>query len=111
MDSQPIFTSMATAIESSHPTNRTSSAGIQTPPLVSTTHVRVNGQPNRSLERAGSEAVDANALSQALKEFEDAGRARERTPGGSPSRKRQRVYGDRYAMQLSDVSSRIFANS
>jgi cell division cycle 20-like protein 1 (cofactor of APC complex) len=41
-------------------------------------------------------AVDPNALSKALqKEFEDAGRSRDVTPGGSPSRKRQRVYGDR----------------
>lgn len=44
----------------------------------------------------GSEPVDAGALTQALKDYEDAGRRRERTPGTSPSRKRQRVYGDRY---------------
>jgi len=44
---------------------------------------------------AGNDAIDPNALSKALlKEFEDVGR-RESTPGGSPSRKRQRVYGDR----------------
>jgi hypothetical protein len=43
-----------------------------------------------------AEAVDPNALSKALlKEFEDAGKHRDITPGGSPSRKRQRVYGDR----------------
>ena len=45
-----------------------------------------------------AESIDPNALSKALlKEFEDAGsgRHRETTPGGSPSRKRQRVYGDR----------------
>lgn len=47
-------------------------------------------------ERAGSEPVDPTALSKALKDMEDAGRARERTPGASPSRKRQRVYGDRF---------------
>lgn len=41
-----------------------------------------------------SEAVDATALSRALERFEAAGR-REHTPTGSPSRKRQRVYGDR----------------
>ncbi len=44
-----------------------------------------------------ADAIDPNALSKALlKEFEDAGRPRDVTPGGSPSRKRQRVYGDRY---------------
>lgn len=39
--------------------------------------------------------MDPTALSKALKDMEDAGRVRERTPGASPSRKRQRVYGDR----------------
>ncbi|KAM3068690.1 substrate-specific activator of APC-dependent proteolysis [Clarireedia jacksonii] len=44
------------------------------------------------------DAIDSNALSKALmREFEDAGaRHRDITPGGSPSRKRQRVYGDRF---------------
>lgn len=39
--------------------------------------------------------MDPTALSKALKDMEDAGRVREITPGASPSRKRQRVYGDR----------------
>jgi len=43
----------------------------------------------------GGEAIDPTALKKALKDFEDAGRQRDVTPGGSPSRKRQRVYGDR----------------
>jgi cell division cycle 20-like protein 1 (cofactor of APC complex) len=52
-------------------------------------HGRPSGTP-------GADAIDPNALSKALlKEFEDAGRARDITPGGSPSRKRQRVYCDR----------------
>lgn len=50
----------------------------------------------RGERTTGAELVDPNALSKALmKEFEDAGRHRDVTPGGSPSRKRQRVYGDR----------------
>ncbi|KAF4632344.1 hypothetical protein G7Y89_g5776 [Cudoniella acicularis] len=50
----------------------------------------------RAAGTPGAESIDPNALSKALlKEFEDAGRHRETTPGGSPSRKRQRVYGDR----------------
>ncbi|KAJ5712740.1 hypothetical protein N7493_009208 [Penicillium malachiteum] len=48
----------------------------------------------RALE--GSEPVDAAALTKALKDYEDAGRHRDRTPGASPCRKRQRVYGDRF---------------
>lgn len=42
-----------------------------------------------------SNLIDPHALKKALKEFEEAGRHRDLTPGGSPSRKRQRVYGDR----------------
>lgn len=50
---------------------------------------------NRATPNA--EAIDPNRLSKALlKEFEDAGSRRDITPGGSPSRKRQRVYGDRF---------------
>jgi cell division cycle 20-like protein 1 (cofactor of APC complex) len=46
--------------------------------------------------RSGADAIDPNALNKALmKEFDDAGRHRDITPGGSPSRKRQRLYGDR----------------
>lgn len=45
----------------------------------------------------GADAVDPTALSKALlREFEDTARPRDVTPSGSPSRKRQRVYGDRY---------------
>ena len=57
----------------------------------------VQGSEANVRGREGSEAVDADALNKALKQFEDAGRAREKTPTGSPSRKRQRIYGDRLA--------------
>ena len=40
-----------------------------------------------------STPVDAGALSRALSE--EVGRHREHTPGASPRRKRQRIYGDR----------------
>lgn len=67
------------------------SPDIETPPAATKRNtLSVNG-----VERAGSEPVDPTALSKALKDMEDAGRVRERTPGASPSRKRQRVYGDR----------------
>ena len=59
--------------------------------------VLTNGGTINDTGRAGSEPVDANALNRALKDFEDARRTRDRTPGASPSRKRQRIYGDRYA--------------
>lgn len=63
----------------------------RTPPTVNGRRGKMNGT-----ERAGSEPINASALTKALKEFEDSGSARERTPGASPSRKRQRVYGDRF---------------
>ena len=58
-------------------------------------HNQINGQRTNGADRAGSEPIDPAALSKALKDMEDAGKVRERTPGASPSRKRQRVYGDR----------------
>jgi cell division cycle 20-like protein 1 (cofactor of APC complex) len=55
---------------------------------------------DRSSAVMGAEAIDPSALNKALRDFEDAGRHRDVTPGGSPSRKRQRVYGDRYGNPL-----------
>ncbi|KAJ6116405.1 hypothetical protein N7512_006130 [Penicillium capsulatum] len=46
--------------------------------------------------QSGSEPVDASALAKALKDYDEAGIRKERTPGTSPCRKRQRVYGDRF---------------
>lgn len=63
----------------------------RTPPTLSGRRGKVN-----VTDRAGSEPINANALSKALRDFEDSGSARERTPAASPSRKRQRVYGDRF---------------
>lgn len=72
----------------------------RTPPPPTGKRNHLNGANTNGVERAGSEPIDANALSKALKDFEDAGRTRERTPGGSPSRKRQRIYGDRSVANL-----------
>lgn len=58
------------------------------------THSR-SSRPSVNLDNT-PQAVDAQALTRALEDFEDAGRQRDTTPSGSPSRKRQRVYGDRF---------------
>ena len=71
-------------------------------PQLATKRSSTNGHITRAAERAGSEPVDPTALSKALKDMEDVGRVRDRTPGASPSRKRQRVYGDR-SVKLSTV--------
>ena len=71
-------------------------AGSKTPPTVSR---RELGESSTNLHgRRISEVMEADVLSRRLKEFEASGsvRSRDGTPGGSPSRKRQRVYGDRY---------------
>jgi len=69
----------------------------KTPPLAASKRNILNGQ---MAERATSESLDPVVLSRALKDFEDGGRQRERTPGGSPSRKKQKVYGDRFVKLL-----------
>lgn len=74
-----------------------------TPPTATAKLEQLKGPPLNAAERAGSEPLDPNVLSKRLKGMEDAGRIRERTPGASPSRKRQRIYGDRlvdYAISL-----------
>lgn len=72
--------------------------GAATPALISPpeskTPPTASHKRNKSISR-NSEPVDASALSKALKDFEKAGKARERTPIPSPSRKRPRIQGDR----------------
>ncbi|KKK14824.1 fizzy-related protein [Aspergillus ochraceoroseus] len=77
--------------------NIVSPPGSRTPPSMpsKTTLFFPESTGRRQNSRNTMEPVDPDALTKALKEYEDAGRARERTPGTSPSRKRQRVYGDR----------------
>ena len=93
-------------MENSH-TPTLASPDNKTPP-VATKRNPTNGFSTNGVERAGLEPVDPTALSKALKDMEDAGRSRERTPGASPSRKRQRVYGDRSVNVAVVVSSRDF---
>lgn len=77
--------------------NLASPPGSRTPPSMPSkkTLFYPDLQGSRQKSRNSSEPIDPNALAKALKEYEDAGNPRERTPGTSPSRKRQRVYGDR----------------
>lgn len=77
-----------------------------TPPTATAKLGQLKDPALNAAERAGSEPLDPNVLSKRLKGMEDAGRIRERTPGASPSRKRQRIYGDRsvdYAISVSRV--------
>lgn len=62
----------------------------KTPPTA--THKR--NQADFAQDR-NSEPVDPSALSMALELYEQAGRATRERPIASPSRKRQRLYGDR----------------
>ncbi|KAK0515889.1 hypothetical protein JMJ35_001923 [Cladonia borealis] len=83
-------------VETSHTPNFISPSDTETPPIAMSKRNLVKGHTTDGIERAGSEPVDPAALSKALKGMEDAARVRERTPNASPSRKRQRVYGDRF---------------
>ncbi|KAH8694133.1 putative cell cycle regulatory protein [Talaromyces proteolyticus] len=78
--------------------NRIASPVTRTPPgkPMKQTLFFPDTNSNRSHSRNTSDAVDPVALANALKDYDEAGRRRERTPGTSPSRKRQRVYGDRF---------------
>jgi cell division cycle 20-like protein 1 (cofactor of APC complex) len=71
--------------------NMVSPPGSKTPPSHPAKRTLYFPPPHGS----ESQPVDPDTLAKALKEYDDAGRRRERTPGTSPSRKRQRVYGDR----------------
>lgn len=78
-------------------THIVSPPGSRTPPSMPAKTTLFFPEPTgaQHTSRHSSGAIDPNALTKALRDFEDAGRSRERTPGASPSRKRQRVYGDR----------------
>lgn len=107
----PSIGAASSAISHAHITNTSNALdapAVATPPRATTpppaTEKRKSEKkPNeenvvRDNRAAGAESVDAGALNKALmgmKELEEVGRHRNVTPGGSPSRKRQRVYGDR----------------
>lgn len=69
-----------------------------TPPLQSDrTGNRSNANiGNASEHQKGSRAVNPDQLTRALQNVEGGARQTDRTPAGSPTRKRQRVYGDRW---------------
>ncbi|KAH8710209.1 WD40-repeat-containing domain protein [Phaeosphaeriaceae sp. PMI808] len=66
----------------------------KTPPTA--THKRNQTAFESNAHDRNSEPVDSTTLSRALEQLESAGRVRERTPTASPSRKRARIYGDRF---------------
>ncbi|KAF2141940.1 uncharacterized protein K452DRAFT_308360 [Aplosporella prunicola CBS 121167] len=98
-------TNLGLAIAGADPRNN----NLQTPALISPpesktppTATKRNLRSNKDNAKQ-SEAIDPTALSKALEKFEHTGRQREPTPGLSPSRKRQRVYGDRFIPNRSGV--------
>lgn len=71
-------------------------SGSKTPPTISSKRFFATYGESSNTQQATSETAEADALTRRLKEIENAGRPRDFTPGRSPSRKRQRVYGDRF---------------
>jgi len=95
MESHLLTATLTSTVEDLHTPPIISPPRSKTPPPATGKRGHdANGHTNGHV-RAASEAIDPDMLSRALKDFEEAGRQRDRTPGGSPSRKRQRVYGDR----------------
>ncbi|KAH7127094.1 WD40-repeat-containing domain protein [Dendryphion nanum] len=87
------------------PTTENPSDQIATPTLLSppesktpptATHKRNQIDFALNPRDRNSEPIDPTALSRALEHIDQAGKVRERTPTASPSRKRQRIYGDRF---------------
>ena len=99
-DNQPIIQSssiVTRSMDHSQSNNLASPPSEDVPPPVTGKRSHPNGDKPNGYDSHASQPVDATALNQALQNFEKVGRnTRERTPAGSPSRKRQRVYGDRF---------------
>jgi cell division cycle 20-like protein 1 (cofactor of APC complex) len=108
--SEEAYNLMITKASITKAANALNTPPVATPPRTSTpplgaaerrksdkrAHEGTGARGERASGTPVADAIDPNALSKALlKEFEEGGRPRETTPGGSPSRKRQRVYGDR----------------
>ncbi|KAI9737142.1 MAG: substrate-specific activator of APC-dependent proteolysis [Cirrosporium novae-zelandiae] len=83
-------------MERPHTPSSMSPPRVRSPPPATGKRTHSHGVGINAQTRSDSDPVDGDALNRALKEFEEAGRQRERTPGASPSRKRQRIYGDRF---------------
>lgn len=81
--------------------------GTRTPPSDPSKRAQMSAPAIQGTQRQDSEQLDADALSKALHQFEEAGRTRERTPGESPKRKRQRIYGDRLVVAESTSSEML----
>lgn len=86
------------------------SPGLVSPPSAGTPPLSIGicGNSHGSIPNGLEKAQLEEAVNQALQRGGDTLRARERTPGGSsPSRKRQRVYGDRLVGSLHRIANSL----
>ncbi|GAB7350259.1 hypothetical protein MBLNU459_g0906t2 [Dothideomycetes sp. NU459] len=75
--------------------------GTKTPPTAPEKRTQsARNISSNTHRREASVPIDPDALNKALLQFEDSGRHRDPTPGESPKRKRQRIYGDRSGQDL-----------
>lgn len=88
-------TTVSHTMDAVHPSTHATLPDTEKSPLPTGKNNGVNRDVAQNIGRAGSEPIDARALSEALKSVEERKAIRERTPISSPSRKRQRIYGDR----------------
>ena len=79
--------------------DRPRTEGPSTPPLLASK--RAHSDDANGKTRAASEGLDSQALHSALKNLQGSGRT-DKLHSGSPSRKRQRIYGDRWVLDLAE---------
>lgn len=93
----------------SRPIEGSISPGLVSPPSVGTPPLSIGicGNSHGNIPNGLEKAQLEEAVNQALQRG-DTLRSRERTPGGSsPSRKRQRVYGDRLVGSLHRIANSV----
>lgn len=71
-------------------------AESRTPPTITSKRFLEHDAVGSSSRKQSVEQTEEDVLTRRLSEIQNAGRQRERTPGHSPQRKKQRVYGDRF---------------
>jgi hypothetical protein len=103
IESHFLSTTISRTMEHHTPTLASPPDTTTSPPAFAGKRTHSKTDTIKSREREGSEAIDAAMLSAKLNEFKDDARSREVTPGGSPSRKRPRLYADRLVKQNSSL--------
>lgn len=99
IESHFVSTTISRTMEHHTPTLASPPDTTISPPGIAGKRTHSKSDAIKAQDREGSESIDAAVLSAKLKEFKEDARSREVTPGGSPSRKRPRLYADRSVLE------------